>query len=223
MNYRVGGKLNAKTAAARAAELGANVLPVPGDISRRPDVEQMVQQVVEKFGRLDIVVSNAGVEIKRPFLEVTDDEWNRILSINLYGAFLVSQIGARQMVKQGQGGKLIYISSIHEDVNLPDHTPYCASKGGLRMLMRNLCVDLAPYKITANNIAPGFIVTPINESVLKDPEAVKVSLEGIPLRRLGKPEEVAGLAVFLASAEADYVSGSTYYIDGGMVRNVAQH
>ncbi len=223
MNYRIGGKLNPKSAAARAAKLGPNVIPVAGDVSRRPDVEQMVQEVVNKFGRLDILVSNAGIEIKRSFLEVTDEDWNRILSVNLYGAFLASQIAARQMAKQGQGGKLIYISSIHEDVNLPDHTPYCASKGGLRMLMRNLSVDLAPLKITANNIAPGFIVTPINESTLKDPEAVKNSLEEIPLRRFGKPEEVAGLAVFLASSEADYVTGSTYYIDGGMVRQVAKY
>jgi glucose 1-dehydrogenase len=223
MNYRLGGKLDAKSAAVRAAKLGPNVLAVAGDVARRPDVEQMVQEVVAKFGRLDIVVSNAGVEIKRPFLEVTDDEWNRILSINLYGAFLISQIGARQMVKQGTGGKLIYISSIHEDVNLPDHTPYCASKGGIRMLMRNLAVDLARYKITANNIAPGFIVTPINEATLKDAAAMKEALEGIPVGRLGKPEEVAGVAAFLASAEADYVTGSTYYIDGGMVTAVAKH
>jgi glucose 1-dehydrogenase len=223
MNYRLGGKLDPKSAAAKAAKFGPNVFPVPADISRRADVERMVQDVVGKFGRLDVVVSNAGIEIPKPFLEVTDEEWNRVLTINLYGAFLVSQVSAQQMVRQGNGGKIIFTSSVHEDINLPNYTPYCASKGGLRMLMRNIAMELAPHKINVNNIAPGFIATPINESVLKDPVAVKEAQVGIPLRRFGSPEEVAGLALFLASAEADYVTGSTYFIDGGLTQDVAHY
>ncbi|MDB6112283.1 MAG: hypothetical protein JWR69_4033, partial [Pedosphaera sp.] len=206
-----------------AAQIGPNVAPFAGDVAQRPDVERMVQEIVAKFGRLDIVVSNAGIEFKRPFLDVTDAEWNRVLTVNLYGAFLATQISARQMVKQGQGGKIIFISSVHEDITLPNFTPYCASKGGLRMMMRNLAIELAPHKINANNIAPGFIETPINESTLKDPVAVKNALSEIPLRRFGKPGEVASVAVFLASAESDYVTGSTYYIDGGLSQQATKY
>jgi glucose 1-dehydrogenase len=222
LNYRLGGKLSPQAAQAEAAKISPNAIAVAADVSQRADVERMVQEVVAKFGRLDIAVSNAGIEIKKPFLEVTDEEWNRVLSVNLYGAFIVSQISARQMVKQGPGGKLIFISSIHEDITLPNYTPYCASKGGIRMLMRNLSIELAPYKINVNNIAPGFIATPINESVLRDPVAEKIALAGIPLQCFGQPEEVAGVATFLASAEADYVTGSTYYIDGGLTQAVTK-
>ena len=195
----------------------------PGDVSKRADVEQMINQVVQKFGRLDIAVSNAGIEIKKPFLEVTDDEWNRVLSVNLFGAFLVSQISARQMVKQGQGGKLIFLSSVHEDIPFPEYAAYCASKGGIRMLMRNLAMELAPYKINCNNIAPGAIATPINRKVLQDPEQYKNAIREVPWGRFGKPEEVAAVALFLAEGESEYVTGSTYYIDGGLTQQVTKY
>src|SRR4051812_9671648 len=198
-------------------------MPAVGDVSRRVDMEKMVQQVVERFGRVDIAVCNAGMEIKKPFLDITDDEWNKVLSVNLYGSFLVSQIAARQMVKQGQGGKLIFVSSIHEDVPFPQYAPYCASKGGVRMLMRNLAMELAEHKINVNNIAPGAIATPINQKVLDNPEELKKAIEPIPFARFGKPEEVASLALFLASSESEYVTGSTYYIDGGLTQNVTKY
>ena len=153
-------------------------------------------------------------------LDVTDDEWNKVLSVNLYGGFLVSQIAARQMVKQGQGGKLIFVSSIHEDVPFPQFAPYCASKGGVRMLMRNLAMELAEHKINVNNIAPGAIATPINQSVLDNPVAVKNALSEIPWGRFGTPNEVASVALFLASGDSDYVTGSTYYVDGGLTQQV---
>ncbi|EEF60973.1 glucose 1-dehydrogenase [Pedosphaera parvula] len=223
MNYRLGGKLDAKGAQAAAAKMGPNVIPVEGDVSKRSDVERMIQEMVQKCGRLDIAVSNAGIEIKRPFIEVTDEEWNKVLSVNLYGAFVFTQIAARQMVKQGQGGKIIYISSVHEDIPLPEYTPYCVTKGGIRMMMRNNAIELAPHKINVNNIAPGAIATPINQSVLDDPEAMKKATSDIPLRRFGTSEEVANVALFLASDEADYVTGSTYYIDGGMTQNVTKY
>ena len=124
------------------------------------------------------------------------------------------------MVKQGQGGKLIFISSVHEDIPFPQYTAYCASKGGMRMMMRNLAMELAPYKINCNNIAPGAIATPINQAVLDDPEANKNAISEIPWGRFGKPEEVAIVAVFLASDESDYVTGSTYYVDGGLTQQV---
>ena len=195
----------------------------PADVSNRADVERMVNDIVRKFGRLDIVVINAGIEIKKPFLEITDDEWNKVLSINLFGAFLCSQIGARQMVKQGDGGKLVFISSVHEDIPFPQYTPYCASKGGVRMLMRNLAMELAEYKINCNNIAPGAIATPINQKVLDNPQEKANAISEIPWGRFGKPEEVAAVALFLASDEAEYVTGSTYYVDGGLTQQVTKY
>jgi glucose 1-dehydrogenase len=198
-------------------------MSVAADVSRRPEVERMVGEVVERFGRLDVAVCNAGIEIKRPFLETTDEEWERVISVNLYGAFVVSQAAARQMVRQGGGGKLIYTSSVHEDIPFPGYTSYCASKGGVRMLMRNLAIELAPHRINVNNIAPGAIATPINQAVLDDPEAKEEALSEIPWGRFGRPEEVAAVAAFLASGEADYVTGSTYYVDGGLTQQVTRY
>jgi glucose 1-dehydrogenase len=223
MNYRIGGKLNPETAKVAAEKMGKEVFPVAGDVSKRSDVERMVDEVVKKCGRLDIAISNAGIEIKRPFVDITDEEWNKVLSINLYGSFVFTQIAARQMIKQGQGGKIIYISSVHEDIPLPGFTPYCVTKGGIRMMMRNIAIELAPHKINVNNIAPGAIATPINQSVLDDPAAYKEAIKGIPWERFGTSEEVANVALFLASNEADYVTGSTYYIDGGLTQNVTKY
>ena len=133
---------------------------------------------------------------------------------------MVHQAAARQMVKQGGGGRLINISSVHEDIPFPMFTAYCASKGGLRMMMRNVAMELAQYKITVNNIAPGAIATPINQSVLDDPEAKKNAVSEIPWGRFGTPAEVAAVAVFLAGSESEYVTGSTYYVDGGLTQQV---
>lgn len=195
-------------------------MPAPADVADRADVQRMFDQIVAKFGRIDIAVNNAGTESKKPFVDLTDDDWNKVLKVNLYGAFVVSQLAARQMIKQGQGGKLVFISSIHEDVPFPGYTPYCVSKGGMRMLMRNICLELAPYEINCNNIAPGAIATPINQKVLDDPQAKKNAVGEIPWGRFGKPEEVADVALFLASDESSYVTGSTYYVDGGMTQQV---
>ncbi|MDQ2732146.1 MAG: SDR family oxidoreductase [Armatimonadota bacterium] len=219
VNYLPGGTHD-QDAQAEVATFGETGIAVAGDVSKRADVVQMVAEVVAKFGRLDIVVNNAGIEIKKPFLEVTDDEWNLVLNVNLHGSFLISQVGAQQMVKQGPGGKIVNVSSVHEDIPFPGYTAYCVSKGGMRMMMRNLAMELAPYKINVNNIAPGAIATPINQAVLNDPVASKNAISEIPWGRFGKPEEVASVAVFLASDEADYVTGSTYYVDGGMTQQV---
>jgi len=196
---------------------------VPGDVSKRADMEQAVERTLTEFGRLDIVVSNAGIEINKPFLDVSDDDWNKVLNVNLNGAFLISQIGARQMVKQGAGGKLIFVSSVHEDIPFPGYSAYCASKGAIRMFMRNIAMELAEHKINCNNIAPGAIATPINQKVLDDPEAKKNAISEIPWGRFGKPEEVASVAVFLASDESEYVTGSTYYVDGGLTQQVTKY
>lgn len=223
VNYHRGGKHPGETVVEEIARQKGTAIALAVEVNQRSEVEAMVQQTVQKFGRLDVAVCNAGVEINKPFLEVSDDEWNKVIGVNLYGAFLVSQVAARQMVNQGQGGKLVFISSVHEDIPFAGYTAYCASKGGLRMMMRNLALELAEHKINANNIAPGAIATPINQAVLNDPEAMKNALSEIPWGRFGKPEEVASVAVFLASDEADYVSGSTYYIDGGLVQQVTKY
>jgi glucose 1-dehydrogenase len=219
VNYLPGGTRDAD-AAAQVAAYPTSSIALPGDVSQRADAQRLVQNTVARFGRLDICINNAGIEIQKPFLEITDDEWNRVLSVNLYGSFVVSQAAIRQMVSQGPGGKLIFISSVHEDIPFPNYTPYCVSKGGIRMLMRNLAMEFAPNKINVNNIAPGAIATPINQGVLTDPKALYNADTEIPWGRFGRPEEVAAVALFLASDESEYVTGSTYYVDGGMTQQV---
>ena len=202
---------------------GETGIAVPADISQRDQVEKMFADVVAKFGRVDIIVNNAGIEIKKPFLEVTDAEWNKVLSVNLYGSFVVSQCAAKQMVAQGDGGKIVNISSVHEDIPFPGYTAYCASKGAMRMVCRNLAMELAEHKINVNNIAPGAIATPINQAVLDSPEAKAAAIGEVPWGRFGTPEEVANLALFLASDQSDYVTGSTYYVDGGLTQQVTAY
>lgn len=219
VNYLPGSTRDAD-AQAVVAGLATEGLAVPGDVSKRADVEKMVADTVAKFGRLDIAINNAGMEIKKPFVEVTDEEWNRVLTVNLYGAFLVHQAAAKQMIAQGGGGKLINISSVHEDIPFPGYTAYCASKGAMRMMMRNIAMELAPNQINVNNIAPGAIATPINQAVLNDPQEKKNALSEIPWGRFGTPDDVASVAVFLASSDSDYVTGSTYYVDGGLTQQV---
>ncbi len=220
---------NEADAEAEVQTFGTTGIATAADISQRADVEKMVAEVVAKFGRLDIIVSNAGIEFKKPFLEVTDDEWNKVLAVNLFGSYLVAQVGARQIVAQDaaagvvQGGKLVFISSVHEDIPFPGYTAYCASKGAVRMMMRNIAMELAPNKINVNNIAPGAIATPINQSVLDDPEAMKNAISEIPWGRFGTPDEVASVALFLASSESEYVTGSTYYVDGGLTQQVTKY
>jgi len=197
---------------------GGRALAVKADVSVPADVEGLVGGAVEEFGRLDVMVNNAGVEQKMPFIETPLEVWNRIMAVNLTGAWLGCQEAARRMVEGGEGGRIINVSSVHEDKPMPTNSPYCAAKGGLRMLMRTIAVELAPHGITVNNIAPGAIETPINENLADNPDQMKELLSEIPLGRIGQPEEVAELAAYLASDGASYVTGSTFVIDGGMMR-----
>jgi glucose 1-dehydrogenase len=199
--------------------IGGKVLAVEADISLPEDVHELVQKTVAAFGKLDIFVNNAGIEKKITFVDYPLEEWQKIMAVNLTGPFLCSQAAARQMILQGVGGRIINISSIHEDLPMPTNAPYCATKGGLRMLMRTIAVELAPHQITVNNIGPGAIYTPIDKDVEMDAKLNDQILAEIPLGRWGKPEEVAQLAVYLASDDAAYVTGSTHFIDGGMLRN----
>jgi glucose 1-dehydrogenase len=191
---------------------------VAADVSDPREVEAMVQQAVSNFGRLDIMVNNAGMERKMPFLETPFEVWQETIAVNLTGAWLGCQAAAKQMVAQKDPGRIINVSSVHEDLAMPTNSPYCATKGGVRMLMRTLAVELAPHGITVNNIAPGAIDTPMDAPLKQDPDMMKELLSEIPLGRMGKPEEVANLALFLASEDSSYVTGSTLFVDGGMIR-----
>jgi glucose 1-dehydrogenase len=197
---------------------GGKGLVVGADVSDPKEVEAMVQQAVGTFGRLDIMVNNAGMERKMPFLETPFEVWQQTIAVNLTGPWLGCQAAAKQMVTQGDGGRIINVSSVHEDLAMPTNSPYCATKGGVRMLMRTLAVELAPHDITVNNIAPGAIETPMDAPLEQNPDQMKKLLSEIPLGRMGKPEEVANLAIFLASDDSSYVTGSTLFVDGGMIR-----
>jgi glucose 1-dehydrogenase len=194
-------------------------LVIQADVSQYQQAIGLVQQAVEHFHRLDIMVNNAGMEIHSPFLDVTEEQFDRVLSVDLKGAFFCAQAAARVMVKQNIHGRIINISSVHEDLPMPQNVPYCCAKGGVRMLARTISLELAPKHITVNNIAPGAVHTPIDADVEADPEKMAALLKEIPLGRMGQPEEIAKLALYLASDEASYVTGSTYIIDGGLTVN----
>jgi len=199
--------------------MGGKSLGVAADVSNPDQVNGLIEQTLAAFGKLDIFVNNAGIEKKFAFVDYPLEEWQKIVAVNLTGAFLCSQAAARQMIAQGSGGRIINISSIHEDLAFPLNAPYSATKGGIRMLMRTIAVELAPHQITVNNIGPGAIFTPIDKDVEIDAKLNDQILAEIPLGRWGKPEEVAQLAVYLASDDAAYITGSTHFIDGGMLRN----
>ena len=198
---------------------GGKAISVRADVSDPEDVKKLIQKTAGEFGRLDVMVNNAGMEQKLPFLDTPLDAWNKTIAVNLTGAWLGCQEAARQMVSQGGTGRLINVSSVHEDLPMPTNSPYCAAKGGLRMLMRTIAVELAPHNITVNNIAPGAVDTPMDAPLEVDTNQMQRLLSEIPLRRMGKPEEVAALAVYLASDAASYVTGSTFVMDGGMMRH----
>ncbi len=192
------------------------VLILQADVSQYQQALGLIRQTIEHFNRLDIMVNNAGMEMHSPFLDVSEEMFDRVLSVDLKGAFFCAQAAAREMVKNKRAGRIVNISSVHEDLPMPQNVPYCCAKGGLRMLARTIALELAPYNITVNNIAPGAIKTPIDADVEADPAKMAALLKEIPLSRMGQPEEIAKLAVYLASEAAAYVTGSTYVIDGGL-------
>jgi len=193
-----------------------SAIAVKADVSKSDEVAQMIAQTISRFGRVDVLVNNAGIEEEEPFLEKTEQEWDRVIAVNLKGAFLCTQAAAREMAKRKKG-TIINISSVHEDLPFPGYAAYCAAKGGLRMLCRDLALELAPYHINVVNVAPGAVDTPINKRTLADPEK-KVALEReIPLGRIAEPEEIAKLVCYLASDPAAYITGTTVVIDGGLM------
>lgn len=199
-------------------QAGRRATIIQADIAQVDQARQLVADTVARLGRLDILINNAGIEIKQPFVDVTEENFDRVVNVNLKGAFFCAQAAAQQMIRQGQGGRIVNISSVHEDLPMPGNSPYCCSKGGLRMMMRTICLELAQHGITVNNVGPGAIATPINQKVLQSKVLLDQLIAEIPERRLGTPEEVAGLVAYLVSKEAAYVTGSTYFIDGGLMR-----
>jgi glucose 1-dehydrogenase len=189
---------------------------IQSDISAVSAVYAMVDETIKVFGQLDILVNNAGVEINAPFWEVTEQDYDTVMDINLKGMFFLTQAFVKYAKENKRQGVVVNNSSVHEELPFPNFTAYCASKGGMQMVMRNLSVELAPLGIRINNVAPGAIRTPINAKLLSDPELLATLEDNISLARLGEPEDVAAVVAFLASNDAKYVTGSTYYVDGGL-------
>ena len=204
---------------AKVEAAGGKAITVEADISKLTDVQNLVEQAWQQFGGCHILVNNAGVERHAPFVEASEADYDLVMNINLKGAFFLTQRFVQKLVAAKQPGRVVNISSVHEDMVFPNFASYCAAKGGMRMLMRDLAMELGPLGITVNNVAPGAINTPINASLLADKPKLDALLRNIPLGRLGTPEEVAGVVAFLASEDAAYVTGSTYFIDGGLIRN----
>ena len=199
-------------------QAGGRALVQQADVANVAALQTLVDATVKAFGRLDIMVNNAGLETRTSVLDSSEQDFDRVIGINLKGAFFGTQIAAKQMIAQGGGGRIITISSVHEDWPMPGNTPYCCSKGGVRMLTRTAGVELAPHGITVVGVGPGAIATPINKETLADPEKKAALERSIPEGRVGTPEEVGGLVAWLASDKAAYVTATTYFIDGGIMQ-----
>ncbi len=199
--------------------MGDQVIGVEADVSKVTELQKMVDSAVAQFGRLDILVNNAGIETRTSILDTTEDQYDKVMAINLKSAFFGTQIAARQMIKQGGGGRIINITSVHEDWPMPGNTAYCLSKGGMRMLTRTAGVELAKQNILVIGVGPGAVATPINQSTLQDPAKIKALDDAIPLGRIAKPEEIARVVAFLADDGASYMTATTVFADGGLMQS----
>jgi len=202
---------------------GGRALAIRADVSQEDQVQAMFREMLAAWGTVDILVNNAGLQKDAAFSEMTLAQWNTVIAVNLTGMFLCSRAAARQMIRQGvrpevsrAAGKIICISSVHEVIPWAGHANYAASKGGVRLLMQTMAQELAPARIRVSSIAPGAIQTPINREAWETPQALKSLLTLIPYGRIGQPEDIGRVAVFLASDDADYIHGTSLFVDGGM-------
>src|ERR1700684_3484209 len=215
----VGSPEGAEETARAITDAGSDAEIFQADVTNTDANRALVDAAWSRFGSADILVNNAGMEKKSDFWDTAEADYDKVMAVNLRGPFFLSQAFVRRLRDQKKPGRIINISSVHEDMVFPGFATYCCSKGGLRMLMRDLAVELGPLGITVNNVAPGAIATPINAAMMADPSKLGPLLQNIPLGRMGTAQEVAGLVAYLASDEAAYVTRSTYFIDGGLMRN----
>jgi glucose 1-dehydrogenase len=204
-------------------QAGQKALIVQVDVSEQVQAERLFEQALKQFQRLDILVNNAGTNgAQKPVAEMLPEEFEKTIRTNLFGPFYLSRLFVKHRKEQGGKGKLINVTSIHEEVVSPGTADYCASKGGLRNLTRTMALELAAEGINVNNIGPGMILTPMNQKAMDDAEVRHEKEQKIPMKRAAQPEEIAKLALFLASEDSDYVTGSTYFMDGGFMRQLGQ-
>jgi glucose 1-dehydrogenase len=199
--------------------MGQRAIGVKADVSKVDDLQMLVDAAVKAFGRVDIMVNNAGVETRTSVLDTTEAQYDRVLDINLKSAFFGTQVAARQMIRQGGGGRIINITSVHEDWPMPGNTAYCLSKGGMRMLTRTAGLELAPHNILVIGVGPGAVATPINTSTMQDPALLKKLNDAIPLGRMARSEEIASVVAFLSGNGASYITATTIFADGGIMQS----
>ena len=204
---------------AEIVKLGTAAIGVEADVSKVADLQRLVDTTVKEFGRVDVMVNNAGVETRTSVLDTTEEQYEKVLEINLKSAFFGTQIAAKQMIAQGDGGRIINITSVHEDWPMPGNTAYCLSKGGMRMLTRTAGVELGAHGVTVVGVGPGAVATPINTATMADPGLMKVLDAAIPLGRMAAPEEIAGVVAFLAGDAASYLTATTVFADGGLMQS----
>ena len=199
--------------------LGDRAIGVDADVSKIADLERLIDATVKAFGRLDIMVNNAGIETRTSLLETSEEQYDKVLKVNLKSAFFGTQLAAKQMIKQGGGGRIINITSVHEDWPMPGNIAYCLSKGGMRMLTRTAGVELAPHNILVVGVGPGAVATPINLSTMQNPTLMAKLDAAIPLGRMAQPEEIASVVALLAGGGASYVTATTVFADGGLMQS----
>jgi glucose 1-dehydrogenase len=198
---------------------GAKAAVVQADLASVDQIRYLVDSGVKAFGGIDILINNAGIEKRKDFWDVSEDEYDGVMAVNLKGVFFTTQMFVRQLQSANRPGKIINISSVHEELPFPHFTSYCMSKGGMKMMTRNLAIELASFGITVNSVAPGAIETPINKLLLQDAQKMSALLANIPLNRLGQPTDVAEVVAFLASPRSNYITGTTIFVDGGLLWN----
>ncbi|MFI5053255.1 MAG: SDR family NAD(P)-dependent oxidoreductase [Acidimicrobiia bacterium] len=199
--------------------LGRRAISVEADVSKVADLQRLVESAVQQLGRVDIMVNNAGVETRTSILDTDEEQYDKVLEINLKSAFFGTQFAAKQMIAQGDGGRIINITSVHEDWPMPNNTAYCLSKGGMRMLTRTAGVELGPHGVLVVGIGPGAVETPINLTTMNDPTKMKTLDNAIPMGRMARPEEIADVVVFVAGDGASYLTATTIFADGGIMHS----